>query len=189
VNPYSGSFSAFVKALSSDSELLDKQVILKTDTTNYLLKGYYKVFNPFSINAEKVEMIFAGQPEVISSKKSIATMLFYNYQITAYFDDTPLNRKMVLKDYNKIKRKANKEMNSEINSLKGVQKIEDGEIADFYFSRTSIYPLLISWQTLSISKKLALTIIAKLAVTNNHVHLAGIVPLQFSAISQIPTSP
>ncbi|OJU25570.1 MAG: hypothetical protein BGN92_11035 [Sphingobacteriales bacterium 41-5] len=173
VNPFEGSFPAFVKSLSSDPELLDKTLIPKSDSSNYFLKGTYEVFNPFSINAEKVEMLFAEHQQEIQEQNVSTLYTVYTYQILAYFDDTDLNRKMVLKDYNAIKKNLKKEMAVEIGSLKGFKNVEDGEISNYYFSNSFISPLTLSWQTLSQSKKLALTMITKLAVNRNYAIPGG----------------
>lgn len=118
-------------------------------------------------------MIFAEHEEALVVKNISTPYTIYTYQILAYFDDTEQNRKAILKDYNKIKKDLKREMPSEIGSLKGFKNIEDGEIANYYYNNTFIAPLTLSWQTLSKSKKLALTIIAKLSVQKNYAVPAG----------------
>ena len=173
VNPLKGSFPSFVNALSTDPDLLNKKLIQKSDSSNYFLRGDYKVFNPFSINAYKVEMVFTEQQVELTHKNTLHEQTVYTYQILAYFDDTESNRKLVVKDYNKIKKQFGKMMGSQISSLKGFKNINDGEIADFFYGGTVIYPITISWQTLSKSKHIALTMITKLVVENNRAALAG----------------
>ncbi|ULT43396.1 hypothetical protein KRR40_08105 [Niabella defluvii] len=58
VNPFQGNFSSFIKALTSDPSLLKKEIYRQTDTTGYFVRGQYEVFNPYSINANKVDMLF-----------------------------------------------------------------------------------------------------------------------------------
>lgn len=173
VNPFQGTFSSFVKALSGDPELLNKTLVQKTDTSNYFLKGDYKVFNPFGLNANKVEMIFAEHQVDVTAKSRQEEYTIYTYQILAYFDDNKLNRDLILKDYNKLKKKLKRELQSEVIGLKGVQNITDGEITNFFYSTSIVYPVTISWQTLSKSGKLALTIITKLFVGNNYAMPVG----------------
>ena len=173
VNPFEGNFSTFVKTLANDPELLDKQLVQKTDTGNYFLKGFYKVFNPFGFNAEKIEMIFAEQEQELVAKNQQTIYTTYSYQLLAYFDDTEINRRLILNDYNKIKKRLRREMKNETISLKGVKDIEDGEIINYYFDYSLVYPVTVSWQTLGRSKKLALTIITRLAVANNRAYPPG----------------
>ena len=164
VNPSEGKLSAFIKALSDDPELLNKSIVLKTDSTNYFLKGEYQIFNPFSINAEKIEVVFAEQRhELDSDDIQTRYTTTYSYQITGYFDDTPANRSHITKDYDKIKRRLKREMTSEIIDLKGIRDITAGEITNFYYSSSIVYPITISWQTLPKSNKLAITVLTRYA--------------------------
>ncbi len=160
VNPFESNFSAFIRALSNDPALLNKSIVLKTDSTNYFLKGEYKIFNPFSINAEKIEVVFAEhQHELDSDIQKLYTS--YSYQITGYFEDTPNNRNHITKDYGKIKRRLNREMRSETIDLKGIRNITAGEITNFFYSISIVYPITISWQTLPKSNKLAITVLTR----------------------------
>lgn len=139
VNPFESNFSAFIRALSNDPALLNKSIVLKTDSTNYFLKGEYKIFNPFSINAEKIEVVFAEhQHELDSDIQKLYTS--YSYQITGYFEDTPNNRNHITKDYGKIKRRLNREMRSETIDLKGIRNITAGEITNFFIPSPSYIP-------------------------------------------------
>ena len=173
VNPFEGSFPAFVKALSSDPELQDKVLIPKSDTSTYFLKGNYKVFNPFNMNAQKVEMVFSEQDLELGSKNILTSHTVYTYQILAYFNDTKQNREQIVKEYNKIRKQLRKDMAIDISTLKGFQNIEDGEIANFYYSNSPIYPITLSWQTLTKSKHIAITIVCKLLVYNNRAQPGG----------------
>ncbi|MFV0604699.1 MAG: hypothetical protein ACK5NK_02550 [Niabella sp.] len=170
VSPFNASFSSFTRALNNDPELLNRKETKKTDTTGYFLRGDYKIFNPFSINANKVEVVFAEH----STGDTGSGKTIYTYQTLAYFDDTEANRKTVLKNYNKIKKRLKRYIPKEnILSLKNVNNIEDGEIINFYFNYSNYYPVTISWQTLTKSKQIALTIITKLSVVKNYVYVSG----------------
>lgn len=173
VNPLEGKFSTFIYTLSEDPDLQDKQLIRKTDTSNFFLRGTYKIFNPFGTNANKVEMVFTEQQveEVVKNIQSLQTV--YTYQMLAYFDDTEANRKLIVKDYNQLKRRLRGEMKSRITNLNGLQQVEAGEIADYYYADSYVYPITLSWQTLSKSKKLALTLITKFEVMQNRAVSAG----------------
>lgn len=168
VNPFAGSFSSFVEALSSDSALLNKQIFKQTDTTGYFLKGNYKIFNPFSINADKVAMIFYESQIQINDVSAIS---YYSYQITASFSDNAHNRKAVLRDFKKMNKKFRYGFNSvENQSVKKYNSNEEGEIIS-YNNTGWLAPVVISWQTLSKTNQLALTIIIKIQQANNHTFL------------------
>lgn len=173
VNPFEGNFSSFVKTLLSDSALLNKTIVLKTDSTNFFVKGSYKIFNPFRMNAAKVDMIFAENQTTFTATDFTIPYTHYLYQIVAYFDDTPINRKLLLKDFNRLKKQVKRySKQTEIQSLKGVNNIEDGEIANYYSPAAIVYPATVSWQTISSSHQIVLTFLVRLAVTNNRAEFA-----------------
>lgn len=168
VNPFHGNFSSFVKALSTDSLLLKKELYRQTDTTGYFLRGEYRVFNPYSINANKVDMLFY---ENAYKSKSRVLFTFYTYQITAYFPDTELARRAVLKDYQKLVKKFRRDLHdTQRQSLKGYNNIEDGEITTFNDSGSPLDPVLVSWQTLEKTSQLGLTIILRLEQVKNYAY-------------------
>lgn len=165
VDPFHGSFSAFVKALTTDSALLKKEILKQTDSTGYFVKGEYEVFNPFSLDANRVEMSFYENAYTAQDK---FLFNFYTYQLTAYFPDTELTRKAIKKEYVKLARKLRRDMyNVKTNSLKGYQNIEDGEITTYTNSSFPLVPAMLSWQTLSKSQQLALTLIIRIKQENN----------------------
>ena len=168
VDPFYGTFSSFVNALSQDSALLDKQIKKQTDTTGYYLRGHYNVFNPFSVNASKVDLLFY---ESVAKAGDKAVFSFYTYQLTAYFADTELYRKKIRNDYKKLLRKLRKDWYyTEVQSLAGYENVEDGELTSFSNNdnRRSIPPATVSWQTLSKTKHLALTFIVRLKQEQNY---------------------
>lgn len=165
VDPFHGSFSAFVKALTTDSALLKKEILKQTDSTGYFVRGEYKVFNPFSLNANKVEMIFY-ENEYKAQDKYLFN--FYTYQLTTYFPDTELTRKAVKKEYSKLSRKLRKDLyNVKINSLKGYQNVEDGEITTYSNNSIPLVPAILSWQTLSQTRQLAITLVIRIRQQQN----------------------
>ncbi|GAB3425104.1 hypothetical protein GCM10027516_26740 [Niabella aquatica] len=165
VDPFHGSFSAFIKSLTTDSALLKKEILKQTDSTGYLVKGEYKVFNPFSLNANKVEMIFY---ENSYNAQDRFLFNFYTYQLTAYFPDTELTRRTVKKEYAKLGRKLRRDLyRVKINNLKGYQDIEDGEITTYTNNDFPLVPAMLSWQTLSKTKQLGLTLVVRIRQYNN----------------------
>lgn len=175
VNPFSGSFPAFVKALTTDPALVNPQIVLKTDSTNFFVRGTYKIFNPFSFNAEKVDMLFSENEYNVASSRMQQKYTSYSYQIIAFFDDTKSNRTLLMKDFKRLKRKLDKPpLRKEIVDLKGVREIEDGEIVNYYGANSLVYPYTLSWQTLPSSKKLAITLITRLEVFDNFTRPAGV---------------
>jgi len=168
VNPFHGSFSAFVKALTTDSALLKKEIYKQTDSTGYLVKGEYEVFNPFSLNANKVEMAFYENGYRAQDKYLFS---FYTYQLTAYFPDTELNREAIKKDYSKLSKKLRKDLSHvKMNSLKGYQNIEDGEITTYSNNGMPLVPAILSWQTLSKTGQLAITLVTRIRQQDNKVY-------------------
>jgi len=169
VNPLEGSFSAFTKAFVEDPDLLNKQINLQTDTSFFLAKGFYKVFNPFVFKAKKVEIILAGNEQVIEDTDSTYALPFMGYQIIAYTDDNPEYRKLIISEFKKLDKKLRKDF-KRINSttLKGVQNIEDGVVNNYTsFAPTPIPIATLGWQTLSQSKQLLITLLIRMKVEKN----------------------
>ncbi|MCH5689160.1 hypothetical protein LWM68_35870 [Niabella sp. W65] len=98
VDPFEAKFSTFMKALSGDKELLNKTDIAD-EHSNRSVSGTYEIFNPFSLDASKVEMSFKG----IGTRTyfGVATPM-YVYELVARFPDSPEARKKVRKDYWKM---------------------------------------------------------------------------------------
>lgn len=163
VDPFRGSFSAFVNALSTDTALHDKKLLKQTDSTGYYLRGTYHIFNPFSINANKVEMFFA---EMVNEAQRFS---FYNYQIIAYFNSTETNLKAVKKDFEKLHRRFKRDLPEFKNtSLKDYNSnVTDGAIYAYKTPGFSVEPVTISWQTIASSKQIALTILLRLEQRGN----------------------
>jgi len=167
VNPFAGSFSAFVKALTTDPKLLNKTILHKTDSTGYYAKGEYKVFNPFSMQANKVDMLFYEREMDFGDKM----LSYYSYQLTVYFPNTEAYRKAVKKDYTKLSRLLQRVLPLvDIESLKGFRNISDGETTTFSDSYFAVKPVIISWQTLDKSNQLALSVVTNLIHMYNRVY-------------------
>lgn len=175
VDPFAGSFSAFVKALTTDTALHNKVILKQTDTTGFYVKGEYDIFNPFSIDARKVDMLFYENQKELSDK---FIMTFYVYQLTAYFPDTEANRKVIKKDYSRLVRMVRKDLyivNKQ--SLKGYEAIADGEISFFTDNDFFIKPAVVSWQTLEKTKQLALTFVINIRQVDNRSFPVNRVPV------------
>ncbi|MCH5600698.1 hypothetical protein [Niabella ginsengisoli] len=89
VDPFEGKFSAFIKALSTDKQLLRKKYTNESERM-YNFSGSYNVFNPFSVNANQIEMQFQSDKEEIYF--GVPTPM-YVYTLTARFDDNQFTRK------------------------------------------------------------------------------------------------
>lgn len=177
VDPLAGTFSGFIDALSSDTALHNKQVLKQTDTTGYYLRGNYKVFNPFSINAAKVDVIF--YEKAVRSTEQRFLFSYYNYQIVAFFPDTERNRKVVKRDYKKLVRKLRRSLfYTNVVDLKGYNNLEDGEITTLNdWATLELAPITVSWQTLGESRHLAITLLLRIKQDNNYaVPLHGLRP-------------
>ncbi len=177
VNPIGGPFPAFLETLRNDPDLLKKQEILKTDSTLYILTGEYKVFNPFNFPATRIEVVFAEDEVSMSDRKNRPQNLtFYNYQIIVYCQDNSAMRKALEKEYNTLSRKLKRDLPEvEVNSLRGVKNVQDGEVRNYYNQLALVSPSSLSWQTLSQSKQLVLTLLIRLRIVDNYA-----VPFGFS---------
>lgn len=168
VNPFAGNIASFIKTFVEDPDLLNKKIVEKTDTSLYFVKGNYEVFNPFIFKAKKVDVIFAESSDKVNVGDKLINISFYSYQLIVYTDDNEAYRKLILKQYQQLKKRLRKDLpKSDIVSLKGVQNIEDGEISNYFLGNEAAYPATVSWQTLSSSKQLALTILIRLTNVEN----------------------
>lgn len=127
--------------------------------------GEYAVFNPFSIDADRVQMVFAED----TYKQYEAVFLnFYVYQITAYFPDTEITRMKIKKEYSNLAKRLKRDLPLiKKSSLKGYENIEDGEVTTYSNTNFALEPAVLSWQTLSKSKQIGLTLIIKIKQINN----------------------
>ncbi len=109
--------------------------------------------------------------ENVYKAKSRVLFTFYTYQLTTYFPDTELARRAVVKDYKKLVKKIRRDLfDTQRQSLKGYNNIEDGEITSFNDSGSPLEPVIVSWQTLAKTKQLGLTIILRLEQVNNYAY-------------------
>ena len=167
VDPFRGNFSAFVNALVSDTALLEKQMLKQTDTTGFYLRGRYEVFNPFSMNANRVDMIFY---ESNNYKQSGFWANYFTYQLTALFPDNPRSRDIVKKDFKKLLKTLRRSLPYvRTIDLGGKQGIEEGKIANLSDNDAQVDPVLISWQTMTQSDQLGLTVILRIKRVGNEI--------------------
>jgi hypothetical protein len=164
VNPFKGTFAAFLNFLSQDQALLNKQEHKKNDSAGYYLRGKYEMFNPFKTQASSVDMLFY---EDWKNDFNIPNDRYYNYQITAYFPDTDFNRKNIIKEYNTLVHKikqAYPEAHGEL--LNGQKGVNQGEIQAFRNVDAPLTTAMASWQTLDKTKQLGLSLILRLKKDN-----------------------
>lgn len=178
VNPFAGSFSSFVEALTQDPDLINSQILKKNDSTGFYVKGEYKVFNPFGMNADKVDLLFY---ETAYYGKNTFVFDYYAYQLTAYFPDTKVDRAMILKDYDAMQKKFSRFFKfTKQQDLKDLNQVNEGAIATFDDRNDfKVPPFVVSWQTLKRTNQLVLTIELKLVNVNN---LASPVAVLFSGV-------
>lgn len=172
VNPIAGSFSSFLKAFTTDPDLLNKVTIKKTDTSLFFVRGDYKVFNPFDFKVKNVVVLFAETPEkpMEDNRKMDSVKSYFSYQILAYTDDNEAFRKLIPKNYKKLAKKLKANLpKTEVTSLKGVMNVEDGEITNFYNGLSAISPATVSWQTLGQSKQLLLTLLIRMQFVDGYL--------------------
>jgi len=174
VDPFSGSFSGFIQALTSDTALLNKIIHKQTDSTGFHVSGEYNIFNPFSIKANKVSMMLY---EIKEKRDEVNILTYFSYQLTAFLPDNIASRKVILRDYKRLCKKLSRDLFiTHKKSLKDfktsdnagkIVSIEDGEITTFTHDDFFAEPAIVSWQTMGESGQLALTIIIKLKQENN----------------------
>ncbi len=170
VDPFGSTFSAFVEALTSDSALLHKQEFKQTDTTGYYIRGQYEIFNPFRINADRVDLIFYENNTQVGQ----LPLNYYTYQITAYFPDTDLTRREIKKEFKNLVKSLRRDLYTlKLVDLKDHEGIEEGKIVMLTDNDFRIEPAVVSWQTLSKTNQLGLTLILKLKHVRNKVLLVN----------------
>ncbi len=166
VDPFHGSFSAFVKAFSTDTALQKKEILLQTDTSTFYAGGQYTVFNPFDIDADAVEVAFFEQG---ANVQGMGRFSQYNYQITGYFPHTERSLAAVKKNYKKLIKGMGRNYQRTVAESIGGKSSADGEIISFFFSRLGGAPISFSWQKLNDSNQIALTILLRLQQQKNEL--------------------
>lgn len=68
--------SLMAKMLQDEDFVLDT-LLVRSDTVNFYMRGYYKTFNPFHIKAERVEVYVLESDLVLNNKKTGRKTLTY----------------------------------------------------------------------------------------------------------------
>lgn len=179
VDPFGAKFSTFIRTLYGDKELLNKTDITD-EHSNRSVSGSYKVFNPFSLNANKVEMRFKG----IGNRTyfDVSTPM-YVYELVARFPDSPEARKKVRKDYwrmvNRFRRLYTDSFFGigEEKPLRRKDMNDNGNDIRFYFAGYKAQASSrVNWALLPSSNEIEINIGVCLAVINNRVYPLGHYP-------------
>ncbi|MFT3903470.1 MAG: hypothetical protein QM727_09865 [Niabella sp.] len=165
VNPFEGSFPAFIKAVTSDPEVTNKKQFLRTDTSLFLFSGDYKQFNPFLIKTKKVHVVLS-ENEVGSQGNQSLKDTVLSYQIIAFAEDNETTRRFLLKEFNKIHKKLKRSFkSSEEIDLKGIENVREGKAIHYTWGTYPLSPLTLSWQTVG-KDQIAITILSRFAQIN-----------------------
>lgn len=179
VDPFEAKFSTFMRVLSKDKELLNKRQTVD-EHGNPSISGLYKVFNPFSLNANEVEMRFKS----IGNRTyfGVATPM-YVYELTARFPGGPESIKKIRKDYwqmvNRFRRLYTESFfgNPAQKPLQKKDMNDYGDNRNFYFAGyRDLASSLLNWTILPTSDEIEINIGVCLAVLNDRVYPLGHYP-------------
>lgn len=165
VNPFAGKFSSFIEAVKTDPELDSVKIFEKTDTSLFSISGVYKLFNPFPVKANKIEMYLAEKRFVQKCPWLEDTLVLY--QVTGYFDSTNLTAKALEKQYRQINRKVKRDLPlSSESSLENIINIKDGLLTNHAYSSSVAAPLTVARFTRD-DGQLGFLIVLRMSYRNN----------------------
>ena len=117
-SPFTNNPDSFFVKLFHDEDFVLDTLIPHKDTVNFYMRGYYKTFNPFLLNAERVEVYLFESDVMRDNKKSGKKVLTYNIIgiigtepgdfLTARDEEKRIHKKMkkAIGDYTTRKTKA-----------------------------------------------------------------------------------
>ncbi|WP_018630848.1 hypothetical protein [Niabella aurantiaca] len=174
VDPFAGSFSAFVEAVKTDPELAVTEIVAKTDSSLFSVQGHYRSFNPFSIRTSKVEVLLAEKKRVIRTlQPRLDTIVLY--QITGFFDSTKQTVKALQKEYRRINNRIRRDLPVQgETSLSKIKGIRDGAITNHAMRTSLAAPVSVGWYVTD-DGRLALLLVLRLKYANNRALASGLV--------------
>lgn len=168
-DPFKSSFGFFVKHLTEDPALKEKNVSKITDSTLYFFEGIYKSHSPFSFKAEKTKVVLAEREQPGDSSGMSKSILLY--QIAGYAAQGPEGEKLVQDEYRKFSRKY-KDGFTEAKTKKFENKNDiHGEICEFNKDEIPFAPLTVAWSSDKANTENIFVITIRFVVVENRAFL------------------
>lgn len=171
--PYQKPFSRFLQELLADSDLQDKVVNQRTDSTFFYFSGTYKRFNSFIYRPTTLKLIVAESefaPSDTSSYKD--TVVYCQLLVTA--DTTERGRDFVKKEYSRLLRKSTPEFYHSSYALGSQSNAHSGELSHCFIQPFAVAPLTIAWARNKDTREYTLSISLAMKVKANE---AGMITL------------
>lgn len=173
-DPFKSSFSFFVKHLTEDAALKEKNISKITDSTLYFFEGIYKSHSPFAFKPEKTKVVLAEreQPgDSIAAGKSILL-----YQIAGYAPKGSEGERLIQDEFRKFSRKY-KTGFSEVKSRPFENKNStSGEICDFLHKDLSFAPVTVAWSSDKGNTENIFVVTIRFIVVENYAYLPIPIP-------------
>jgi hypothetical protein len=167
-NPFNKDFGSFIKQLTSDPSLYDKQVSKITDTSLYFFEGWYKSHSPFFFKSEKTKIVFAERQ--LTGDSINTGMSYFIYQLVSYATSNEEGRKDVESEYKKFTKKYKKGFQETATTLINNSK-STGELSSFKMQGLAFSPLTAAWLTDENTKENMLIISILFIIVDNYAYL------------------
>ncbi|MBZ4190081.1 hypothetical protein [Niabella beijingensis] len=172
VDPFSGQFSAFVDAVKTDPQLNITESSDKSDTSLFSVQGDYKSFNPFTIRANRIEVLLAEKKRMIRTAKPFMDTVVL-YQITGFFDSTAETVRALKREYKKINKKIRRNLSVQGEAqLKNIKGVREGAITNHAMSASLAAPISVAWYVKD-DGELALLVVLRMKYAGNRAIPSG----------------
>ena len=140
-NPFSGSFSVFLKTMINDARLTKKIIHKRTDSTLFFFKAEYVLYNPFSFTPTRTEIILAESEIQFSDTAAVADTILV-YQLIGY---AGFDLKTVKSEFTRFERKYGKRFtSSNFSDIMNKDQLAGGT-HNYFLNLSQVSPLSVSW--------------------------------------------
>jgi len=168
-NPYTQSFSDFLRHLTNDPTMVNKKMQKRSDSTLFYFTGRYTTHNPFFFKADTVTTYLMEHPAVIGtdSLQQIDTLMIY--MLVASLPYSKEAEQTIKKDAEKIKRRVRKAFDtSDTLTTSG-----DAFFTNYYYSIHPISPFSVATMGPDEHQRMNLLIIVRFKIDGNEAVLPG----------------
>ncbi|MET0392549.1 MAG: hypothetical protein ABW019_05385 [Chitinophagaceae bacterium] len=168
-DPFAGEFSGFLKHLLNDPGITGRVVRKKTDTSLYVVHGIYTSYNPFFFKPKRVEVMLEETPVEYNDSLHTTDTIF-TYQLMAYADDNGDGRREIIKEFEKIHRQVNRQLESNYKEVKEGTAVT-AAVHNYFMPLYFLSPLSLAWGRLDTKQELVLNITLRIKVRANQTVL------------------
>lgn len=168
-DPFKSSFGFFVKHLTDDPALKEKNIAKITDSTFYFFDGVYRSHSPFSFTSQKTKIILAEQPQPDDTSTYGKNIMVY--QLVGHAAAGEEGKKSVQEEYRKFCRKYTNQFHKTKERAFGNKEKNTGEITDFAIEGVRFNPVTAAWSNSKDNAENLFVVTIRFIVVENTAYL------------------